>query len=304
MANVPLIHPIYLDVPMLVSFAAAVRGGVAMETEVKKEQADTGATTAKAAGKIGFSKLFQSLFDASIEAGIEGTSENEVRESTKESKAHTEASIAILLYHELVQGDGYILQPQDISDLGAYGPGTLVEVGGVVEKNAVDQMVDFIDAISILSGLDTSTPAPQQQSGKGRRNRGSAPAPALNNQLSQMRTALDTDRQRTPISNVIVRCDSPEGLNVVVTLRTENLRDLTLSELNKNNVRIIGKITRVLSEKESMSSFENYGLALLAPDLLREAFGEMQKTADLAAEFTDVEVAGPAWQILPLMIFV
>ena len=80
-----------------------------------------------------------------------------------------------------------------------------------------------------------------------------------------MRKTLDADRKRTPISNVVVRCDSPDGLNVVVTLRTENLRDLTLSELSKNNVRIIGKITRVLPEGETMSSFENYGMACCSP---------------------------------------
>ena len=29
-----LIHPIYLDVPMLVSFAAAIQGGVSFESEM------------------------------------------------------------------------------------------------------------------------------------------------------------------------------------------------------------------------------------------------------------------------------
>ena len=306
MANVPLIHPIYLDVPMLVSFAAAIRGGVAMETEVTEETGDTKGTTAKVAGRIGFSKLFQSLFDASIDTSLESDRESEVRASKRESKAHTEASIAILLYHELIETGGYVLRPESISDIGAYGPGSLVEVGGTVEKNAIDQVVDYIDAISILSGMDTSQPAPQPKGGK-KQNRSQNRNPQINavtNELMAIRNALDSDRKRTPISNVVVRCDSPGKLNVVVTLRTANLRDLTLSELDKNNVRVIGKITRVLPEGQMMSSFENYGMALLSPELLNEVFSGLKSAEELAAEFSDIQVAGPAWQILPLMIFV
>jgi len=111
MTNIRLIHPIYLDVPMLVSFAAAVQGGVSMETEVTEEDGDSASTRAKAKGKLGFSKLFQSLFDASIETSIESDRENETKQSRKESKAHTEASIAILLYHELIETGGYVILP-------------------------------------------------------------------------------------------------------------------------------------------------------------------------------------------------
>ncbi|MFN5502183.1 MAG: hypothetical protein ACK5AW_08805 [Pseudanabaena sp.] len=84
----------------------------------------------------------------------------------------------------------------------------------------------------------------------------------------------------------------------------ENLRDLTLSELNKNNVRIVGKITRAIGKDESMSSFENYGMALLPPQLLNEVFSNLTSNSDIVAEFADVQVKGPAFQILPLMIFV
>jgi hypothetical protein len=61
MSKIPLIHPIYLDVPMLV---------------------------------------------------IEGTGNlsSESHELRKESRAYTEASIAILLYHQLQQNNGYIIR--------------------------------------------------------------------------------------------------------------------------------------------------------------------------------------------------
>jgi|GEM_PF-2663526 len=299
MEKIPLIHPIYLDVPMLVSFAAATQGGLALETEVTAEKKASGTTSANISGKFGLSKLFQSLVDTSVSAEAAGNQSNESHELRKESKAYTEASIAIILYHQLKQNGGYILQPKSIKDIQDCGVGTLVEVAGKVEKNAIDAVIDYIDAVDILSGM--ATPEPQQAQSKGK---GMHQIKSPLSEIARIREALDKDRKRTPLSNVVVRCSEPEDLNVVVTLRTENLRDLTLSELHKNSVRIVGKITRAIGKDESMSSFENYGMALLQPQLLNEAFSQITNNDSIVAEFTDIQVKGPAFQILPLMIFV
>ena len=123
-------------------------------------------------------------------------------------------------------------------------------------------------------------------------------------EFGRIREALDQDRKRTPISNVVVRCFEPKDLNAVVTLRTDNLRDLTLSELHRNDVRIVGKITRSIEQGETMSSFENYGMAMLQPQILNEVFAQITNAEGIVARFTDIQVEGPAFQILPLMIFV
>jgi len=49
-----LIHPIYLDVPMLVSFAAALQGGLSFGSEVTEEQAEVkpGSKNRKNRGQI------------------------------------------------------------------------------------------------------------------------------------------------------------------------------------------------------------------------------------------------------------
>ncbi|MEM9156215.1 MAG: hypothetical protein AAGB13_14465 [Cyanobacteria bacterium P01_F01_bin.33] len=298
MKRIPLIHPIYLDVPMLVSFAAATQGGLALETEVTAEKKSSGSIDANAIGNIGTNKLFQALVDAKASVEGKGNHSSESHELRKESKSYTEASIAILLYHQLHQNGEYILQPKSINDFQEIESGTLVEVAGIVEKNAVDTIIDYIDAIDILGRL--ASPQPQaQQKGKG-----TSRSKNSRSEIGQLRDALDEDRKRTPISNVVVRCSEPEDLNVVATLRTENLRDLTLSELDKNSVRIVGKITRTIGEGETMSSFENYGMALLKPNILNQVFSTISEDDNIVAKFTDVQIAGPAFQLLPLMIFV
>ncbi len=301
-STIPLIHPIYLDVPMLVSFAAATQGGLSFGAEVTSETATSRFDGAKIAGKFGISNLFSSLFEASVDAEAASSRSEDGKEMRRESKAHTEASIAILLYDHLKRSDGYIVTPASAEDFADIEPGALVEITGTLEKNAIDWVIDCIDAISILSGLDPSQTLPPQS---GKNKGGNRPAPkSQNNQLVHMREMMDKDRQRTPISNAVLRCSQPEGLNAVVTLRTANLRDLTLSELHKNTVRVIGKVTRTISDGETMSAFENYGFALLKPATLRTKFAEWSKADEMVADFTDVEVQGPAVQILPLMVFV
>lgn len=288
-----LIHPIYLDVPMLVSFAAALDGGLSLNTDVTKQTGQSSADSSKVAGGVGLSGLFSNFFRASLDSELAGERTENDQEVRRESKAHTEASIAILLYDRLRETGGYITDPENAAGLAVVGPGDLVEVAGTIEKNAIDQCIDYIDAVDILSSLDTSTPRPQKGGGKPKQS-----------PLRQMREALDADRKRTPISNVALRCTKPAGGTVVVTLRTENLRDLTLSELHRNNVVVIGKVTRVIQEGEAMSAFENYGMSLLEPGELREAFTKLSSTPGVVAEFSSIEVNGPAVQVLPLMIFV
>jgi hypothetical protein len=296
--KVPLIHPIYLDVPMLVSFAAAIQGGLALEAEVTSSQKGSGSTEVNASGKFGLSNLFQDLFKIDISVGGNGKSSSESNETRKESKSYTEASIAIILYHQLQQSGDYIVKLESVEDIQKYTPGTLVEIAGTVEKNAVDAVIDYLDAADILSRMATPEVQPQLK-GKGTSHNKSSQS-----ELGRIRETLDQDRKRTPISNVVVHCSEPKALNVVVTLRTDNLRDLTLSELHKNHVRIVGKITRSIKEGEVMSSFENYGLSMLQPQVLNEVFLQLTNTEGIVAEFTDIQVKGPAFQILPLMIFV
>lgn len=291
-----LIHPIYLDVPMLVSFAAAIEGGVSLDAEITKETTANHDEAGKMTGKLGFSNLFNSFFDASVTAESNEAQSQKSVETTKESRAHTEASIAILLYDKLCQENDYLIRPESQEDLERVEPGSLVEISGQLTKNAVDSMIDYLDATVILSNLRGGSEINKPNK--------SSKAKSEKSQLESMRDNFDKDRKRTPISNILLTCRKPENFNAVVTLRTQNLRDLTLSELNGNTVSVVGKVTRILEDGETMSAFENYGLSLLSPELLTSSFDSIVNTKDVVARFSDVQVHGPAIQILPLMIFV
>ena len=301
-----LIHPIYLDIPMLVSFAAAIEGGLSFGTEVTREASSSGAVGAEATAKFGFSHLFSQFLDFSGELHAQGTHEGTERSVEKSSRSHTEASVAILLYDRLRKDTGYIVDVETLEAARQVEPGALVEIAGTVEKNAIDAMIDYVDAVNIMSKMGSknqnSSPdvtSERRRNGGGGRNRTESQGP-----LASIRDALNKDRERTPISNVLLRCTIPNNITAVVTLRTENLRDLTLSELHKNSVRVLGKVTRVVDQGESMSSFENYGMALVEPDKLQEVFDKLGDTENIKLDLSQVQVRGPALQVLPLMVFV
>ena len=285
--SIRLIHPIYLDIPMLVSFAAAIEGGLSFGAEVTREASSSTVAAAEGSAKFGFSGLFSQFLSASADLKVASEHEGEERSVERSSRSHTEASVAILLYDRLRKDRGYIVDPETLEDAKGVEPGALVEIAGTVEKNAIDAIVDSIAAIDILANMGTNRGKNKQQS-----------------PLGKMRATIDKDRKRTPISNVLLRCTVPNGITAVVTLRTENLRDLTLSELHKNSVRVLGKVTRVIGPGESMSPFENYGMALLKPSKLRDVLQPLLENEELAVEFSEVQVKGPALQVLPLMVFV
>lgn len=300
--NIRLIHPIYLDVPMLVSFAAAIEGGLSFGADVTKESTVSKSGDASASAKFGLGALFSKFLDPVIEGSVSGAIEETERAVRKEARAHTEASVAILLYDRLRRDKGYIVDPSTVEDVTSVKPGALVELAGTIEKNAIDAMVDFVDAANILSHMGDSKD-PGAPGGSGKRRADAAPKPPRG-PLDNLRNALDRDRKRTPISNVLMRCTVPEKATAIVTLRTENLRDLTLSELHKNAVRVLGKVTRVVAEGQTVSPFENYGMALIKPERLEASLKPMTDIADMNIEFSAVRVSGPAVQILPLMVFV
>jgi len=290
---------------MLVSFAAAIQGGLSLESEVTREKGTNKDAALEVKTSFGLAQWFSNLIDATAGVSVSGTASGTSQETRREMKSHTESSVAILLYDELRKNSDYLVLPGDADELTKIKPGALVEIAGTLEKNAIDAVIDYIDAVNILSSFGNQPGTTPSQNRQSRARQSNKPEQLpQNSELGSLRDVLDKDRKRTPISNAILRCTEPKGITVVITLRTANLRDLTLAELHKNNVRVVGKVTRIIQDGQSMSAFENYGMSLVRPEILDGMFSSVTESKDIVAEFSEVQVKGPAVQILPLMIFV
>lgn len=294
-----LIHPIYLDVAMLVAFAGHLAGGLAMESEITEKLSDRESASRSSKLRAGLSGLMSGFASVTASVGADAGTSRDAEATRRELRKHTEASIAIELYNELLASQGYVMRPETADQLITAEPGGLVELRGVAEKNSVDEVIDVIHALSILMRMSND-------SADGRKSQGKNAANPLEQSLQgaeRIRKALDDDRHRTPFSNLILSCDRPRGLTAAISLKRENLRDLTLSELQHNRVAVLGKVVRVVSPGEEMSAFGNYGMSLLTKEVQEETFGKA-RSAGLTARIRSPFIAGPAVQILPLMVFV
>lgn len=294
--KIKLIHPIYLDVPMLISFVAAIEGGIAFDKTISKTTGENMQQKSEVSAELSLKGMLSQFLGVSASAAAFGDSNSHASLVEAESRSHTESSLAIILYNKLIRDMDYIKSPKNIGEYMEVVPGDLIEIYGSIEKNSVDSLIDCISAISILSKMGSANRAVSSKGGKGESDKSQG--------LNIMKQALCDDRDRTPISNAILTCPELDCCKAIVTLRRENLRDLTLSELQKNSVRVVGKVTRVIQQDETMVSFENSGIAMVKPDVFESFLRFTSGVDNMNVKFPNAEISGPAVQVLPLMIFV
>lgn len=136
-----ILHPVYLDVPMMVSFLAALRGGVSFEDEAIRRSSSSTDREREGGGRIRVPSLFSLLgFDASgrMSRKEHGAEDEEI----KAVRQHTAASLFIALHEALREGDlvRKITGPEDLTEI---CPGDLVEVSGEFVGNPLQEVVGF-----------------------------------------------------------------------------------------------------------------------------------------------------------------
>lgn len=136
-----LVHPVYLDVPMMISFLAALRGGVTFEDTTTRRDARTSSKEREVGGKVRLPPLASLLgFDAS---GRMGRSQGEdASEETKAVRQHTAASLFNALYDALEE-EALVKRIEAAADLASVTPGDVVEIAGDFVGNPLEPVVAF-----------------------------------------------------------------------------------------------------------------------------------------------------------------
>jgi hypothetical protein len=147
-----LVYPVYLDVPMAISFLAALEGGVAFEDQSTTK---TGSTLAKeregrgGARLPGVAALLGLGFDMSGRLATQ--SGKEASEEVVAVRRHTEASLFTLLRQQLLNA-GAVSTVVSASDLERIKPGDLVESSGEALGNPLQQILDLLPQIMPYMG--------------------------------------------------------------------------------------------------------------------------------------------------------
>jgi hypothetical protein len=113
-------------------------------------------------------------------------------------------------------------------------------------------------------------------------------------------------RMRTDLESATVK-DSVllgrEGLRTVMTLSTEFFAEQTSQYLQAGEFRVVGKVTRVLNEGDSINLTRRTAFGLAGPDAARDAIRGFAQEVEYFS-VADPIVEPPALQVLPLAVFI
>jgi hypothetical protein len=311
-----LIHPVYLDVPMMVSFLAAVEGGVSFSQEFTERLSSATTREREGQGRAGvpsIASLFGLAFD--MTGRLKRQSQDEESTEMKVIREHTEASLFNLLRETLRQRDDFfeILSAEQLQQV---NPGFLVEVSGEILGNPLQQILDAIWQILPYLGIDpeqTESQRNPQRSARQSRQRSGRPSPQSAVVGSEPEDVLDASglklfrTMREDVGNAKVRdliLQSSGELRAVLTMAREFLTPANEEYLLGGRFTAIGKVTRVLEEGASINLTRRTAFGLASPEVARQIVNSVTSTEELAFEVADPIVEAPAVQILPLAVFV
>lgn len=136
-----LFHPVYLDVPMMISFLAALREGVAFEDTTTRRDSESTSREREGSGRVRLPSLGSLLgFDAS--GRMASARQGETSEEVVAVRRHTEASLFNAL-HGVLTEDGLLRGVSAPADLADVAPGDVIELSGDFVGNPLEPVVAF-----------------------------------------------------------------------------------------------------------------------------------------------------------------
>ena len=295
-----LLYPIYLNVPMMISFVATMDGGYSLEKVWKETKNLSGEMAGELEGEAGLPAMVSWLAHASLKASGNVDGKLGKAEESQIVFKHTEASLFMRLRHEL-RRQGRIIS------LDACGeehwqqilPFSFVEISGEIHRTPINEIVQL--SKRLIPIMVQSLPLTQD---------GNIDAPALSpeqqNSLANISIvqAVVADLESSPLSDVIIKHEGQWEKVAVLNLSTKVLPLSDQELLHCGNVRVMGKITRVLTNNDSINLYRRSVLGIAAQGLSTQWAQSFKSTPNVSIKLESPTVGYPAVEILPMAIYV
>ena len=297
--TVELIHPFYLDTEMSMAFAAALSGGIALQSEDLQREGHESQAVRNIQGNL---RAFDLL---GVGAG-RGSSQTEAIESeSRFIRQHTEASIFIALHDELQRTNQIHALDMEILE-----PGQLVSLtlGPAVAplRRVVDQIIRFFEVAAPMMGVDLGT-EDTDHGGTTRQQRRQAEREAVKtgdvaeeeegpdlSQIIAMFRAIKEDLDQSGMLDVVVhRAQEP---SVVLTLDKRFAPEPVLELLHTSKFTVIGKVTEIWPSEEDGVNLYRRSVTSLVPAMTQMvAWGMIGLLAGLASGIDVAELRSSAF---------
>jgi hypothetical protein len=308
-----LVHPVYLDTPMMVSFVAALEGGVSYGAESTQMQAQTAGREREGGARFGV-PILSSLLSLDMSGRMSSNVGTQNTEEVKVVRRHTEASLFNLLRHRLVS-DGEVTPVKTREQLSELRPGQLIEISGEVTGNPLQQLFALLTKMLPYMGLDEEAvrgPAKDKQPPGNPKSGNPAKRAAAKQELTKdeeetldgirMLFIMKDDLEIASVRDVVLAGD--DSITTVLTLSTEFFSDQTTDYVLGGRFTALGKVTRILAGEDTVNLTRRTALGVAGPDMARDIVQSFTQDDEFFIEATDPIVGAPAIQVLPLALFV
>lgn len=321
--KVQVMHPVYLDTPMLVSFLATLDDGVFFESEIAERVGATGKSGSQVDGSAKLPSL-ATLLGLSLSASGR-YSRDRTQEQSTESKfvrQHTSASLFNRLRVRLHE-DGLLQTVDGATSLENVAPGSIVEISGNISESPVKGLIELMNSIwpfmeedNSGSGKMRTSPNRSERRQLTSEQQAQLEAARLVQQAAELKREemqqtrrlvdlVERDLAQSPVVDLLLVGD---GVSALVTASREYLSDEVTASLVGGMFFLLGKVTSIDTAEDAETIVIRRGAmgaiaeATILPML--ENMGEVARGAGLTVDFPSGKIIGPYMQIIPLAIFV
>ena len=284
-----LIIPVYLNQRIVFDLMAVLEGGLASVTQVSQTTLVAANTTQQIGATFGLGAALSSLLKIDLNAKRDKQDSDSNSTTKTEERIHTSVSLFIALRAALRE-KGHLKQLESDSIV---SPGDLIEFASTLHRNplieTLGSFLEMIDMFQVFLDKPKGKGNQQQEMTQIKKQMGSL--------VSSLKTGETTDLTTQQLVS---------GHRAVISLENQSLNDPTMSDLVDGTFRVIGKVTRVISEAEGAISLNRKSAINRLPTAVWEQFKITMASPELSAMALpplEWEIKGPAIQVLPIAIF-
>lgn len=308
-SKIDLIYPLYLNVPMMTSFLAAIEDGIAYDLDVVRKQDRKKDAGGEGEGRFGIPGL-GSILNLDLRGKVTENNSAGSSEEIKLVRKHTEASLFMRLRQEL-KHRGQILKIEGPDDLTGIGHSSLVEVTGPITRNPLIVAIEGFDQLAELLDVELYNPT-------NRSHVNSSPKKGTTNQkklVTDFRSE-DVDASKlgmkvlgrvredliaSKVKDVLIRPATLQDFTVLIGLTSEFLSEGAFDNFPHGYFTVLGKIVRILEPNEEINLYQRTIAGIMGKDT--EA--ALAKLLDASWVKQNIPlIKYPAIQLIPLAIFV
>lgn len=311
MKSKSLVHPIYLDTSMLLSFLAALQNGVTLQREITETTESHTEQSAAASIQGNTTEVLQFL---GLKLGVDGDgtfdSSKGADTQSRFVMQHSFASLFNVLLNTL-KSEKLVKDVTNRRTLSGLGPGDIVEFEAVIHDNPTDVLIRMLNTCVQMKPLVLP-----DQSGKSRAAKRKENRPAQDHESFEQREMfklielimdlLKNDVSASTLTDLVGRSEKPRFHSVIAVDR-EHFTDTSRASIVDGQYKVLGKVISIEESPEQSISLGRRGTILrMVENTDESSLNELFEAVNVLVpgEIPTFSVQGPYLQILPIAIYV